>query len=201
LKKGNDFHKCIERVYKQILGEEVGDGFFDSDVIDMVTTAFEMEVLYIPNKFLIEQKINLAINDMASMIGYVDMIDVSNGKIVDHKSLKSKRWALTEETMKDDLQLNIYGYWYLSKVKTRKYIYFRHNQLHKIDPELSGFVEVKRSRDEVCQYWEENILPTVNEMIELYQEGEKTLYACNLKSCGDYGGCGYKPNCETDKYR
>jgi hypothetical protein len=200
LKDGINFHACIEDVYKKILGQEVKEGYYDSEVVDMVRTAFDLGVLYIPDKFIPEQSIKLKLKEDVQMIGYIDLVDVSNGKINDHKSIKSKRWALTEEQMKDDLQLNIYGYWYLNKLPSKKFVWFRHNQLNKIDPELSEFVEVKRSRDEVFHYWEKQVKPFVDEIVEMRREASKSDYTCDLSACGDYGGCGYKPNCEEDKY-
>jgi hypothetical protein len=191
LKKGNDFHRCIEKVE---------DDYFDSDVIEMVKIAFNKEILYVPNKFLIEHPIKFNVNDMASIRGYVDFLDVSNGKINDHKSISSKKWALTEETIKTDLQLNIYGFWYLQKIPNKKHVYYRHNQLHKIDPDLSSFIEVKRSRDDVMDYWCNEIKPIIDEIVDLYLNCEKKNYLCNLDACKDYGGCGYELTCINDKY-
>ena len=200
LTTGVNFHSCIEGIYKKILGEEVKEKYYDRELIDMVRDAFDKGVLYVPNKFIPEKRIKFDINEHASMIGYVDLIDVTDGKLNDHKTIKSSKWALNEDQLKEDLQLNIYGYWYLKKIPSRKHVWFRHNQLHKIDSDLSTFVEVKVSRDDVYQYWETEIAPLVDEIVELKIESEKSKYICEQKSCGDYGGCGYKDNCEEHKY-
>jgi hypothetical protein len=195
LRKGIEFHECIERMYKKIKGDEVELGLYSSDIIDMVKTGFKLDILYVPNTFAVEQPVNFQIMDDVSMVGYIDFLDVSNAKIVDHKTIKSHSWALKEDDLRADLQLNIYGYWYLSKLPRRNRVTFRHNQIHKTEPELSSFVEVEVSRMDVENYYHENVMPYVNEIVELSQDPEINRFSCDLSRCGDYGGCDYEKVC------
>ena len=140
------------------------------------------------------------INEFAWLIGYIDFLDVSNSKIVDHKSVKSKKWMLTEKDLAENLQLNIYGYWYLNKIPNKKFVYYRHNQLNKQIPDACEFVEVKMKRDDVIDYWNTEVMPCVDEIIELKRQAVKEKFLCNKGACGDYGGCDYKKNCESCGY-
>ena len=198
---GVNFHDCIEKIYRKILGEEVQQKEYDQEIIDLVNEGFRKEVLYVPNKFIPEKEIKFKINEHASMRGYVDLIDVSNGKIVDHKTIKGLSYALTEEDLKQDLQLNIYGYWYLQTLKEKDHVYYRHNQLHKFTPEHSKFTEVVVSRKYVETYWETQVLPYVNEIVDLRSRLDLKEYTCNTNACDDYGGCFHKPDCHEKGYK
>jgi len=100
--------------------------------------------------------------------------------------------------LKNDLQLNIYGYWYLKKLPKKKHLTYRHNQLNKINVEGSLFTEAEVHRDDVFHYWETKIMPAINEIWDMYQSCEKYKYVCNLQSCGDYGGCTYLKHCKNE---
>jgi hypothetical protein len=196
LKKGIEFHDCIENMYRKINGEDIKDEIYGSDIIDMVKAGFENNILYVPNKFIPEKQIDFDISDAASMTGKIDLVDVSNSKIVDHKTISNKKWALTPSQLREDLQLNIYGYWYLTTLPKKKFVWYRHNQLNKTNPDMSMFQEVKVSRNDVIDYWKENVEPEVEEIVELKQQANKELFKCNLTSCDDYGGCDYLHCCD-----
>lgn len=200
LEKGKKFHACIEDIYNKKLGKEVKEKIYTSDITEMVESGFESGVLYYPNKYLVEHEVKIDINEYAWLIGYIDFLDVSNSKIVDHKSVKSKKWMLTEKDLAENLQLNIYGYWYLNKIPNKKFVYYRHNQLNKQIPDECEFVEVKMKRDDVIDYWNTEVMPCVDEIIELKRQATKEKFLCNRGACGDYGGCDYKKNCESCGY-
>lgn len=199
LQTGIDFHECIENKYKKLLGEEVKDIIYDSELVKMVDFAWEQGILYTPNKFLIEKEIKIPIDEKIHMIGKIDLLDITNGKIVDHKTVKSKKYALDENDLRKDLQLNIYGYWYFLKLPQKKCVYYRHNQLHKIASDLTTYTEVKVSRDSVEKYWNFVVLPIVYEVQKYAEHKTKEHFPCNLSNCSNYGGCDYKYNCDKQK--
>ena len=199
LKAGLDFHQCIENCFKKLAGEDVGIDYFDNDIRDMVKIAWEKGIIYVPDTHIVEKKIALPINEHAEMTGFIDLLDVTDGKIIDHKTFKRPMDCLTEQDLKENLQLMIYAYWYLYKLDKKKGVWLRHNQINKIDPEASKYTEVWVSRKHVETYWNENILPVVEELVEM-QGQEKEKFTCTLARCGDYGGCPYQDNCDGYKY-
>lgn len=199
LKQGLDFHQCIENCFKKLAGEEVEVEYFDNDIKEMVRVAWEKGIIYAPDKHLVEKEVNFEINEGAKMVGYIDLLDVSGGKIIDHKTFKRPQDALTEDDLKDNLQLMIYAYWYLLTLEKKKGVWLRHNQINKIDPENSKYTEVWVSREHVENYWNTVVVPVVEELLELQGEAKKE-FKCNTARCGDYGGCPYQEHCDGYKY-
>jgi hypothetical protein len=199
LKAGLDFHQCIENCFKKLAGEEVEVEYFDNDIKEMVKVAWEKGIIYSPDTHVVEKKIDIDINEGAEMIGFIDLLDVSNSKIIDHKTFKRPQDCLTEDDLKNNLQLMIYAYWYLLKLDNKKGVWLRHNQINKIDPESSKYTEVWVSRETVEDYWAENVVPVVEEILDL-QGAEKEKFTCTIARCGDYGGCSYQKHCEGYKY-
>jgi hypothetical protein len=196
LNTGLAFHLCIEHTYMKIRGDEIKKPkYFDEDLIDLVNIGFDKGILEVPNNFLLEHNIKVPLCEGAYLKGIIDFVNVDDGKIEDHKTVSSWKYAETEETLKNNMQLLIYAKWYLNKVKTRKSVYLKHNQFHKNAPETSKSVEVKVSRDYVENYWEKEVMSYVNQMIEMKTNTDEKAFDFNLDSCGNYGGCSFLDKC------
>jgi len=197
--EGRNFHGCIEHAYKKITGQEIKkQRFFDESIVDLVEIGFEKKILIIPDKFLVEHAIKkFPICDGAYLNGFIDFINISDGKIEDHKTVKSWQYAETEKTLKVNPQLLIYAYWYFSRLKKRKSVYLRHNQFHKNAPETSKFTEVKVSRKYVENYWETEVLTTAKKMVKMKPIMDEEAFEYELGACGDYGGCSFLGKCSV----
>lgn len=195
LKTGNDFHEYIEGKYQKLLGKTVEEGYYSNDITGMVDEAWDTDILYIPQKFIVEKSINFVINEEASLTGKVDLIDVTKAKIIDHKTFNDKKYTYNEEELKENIQLNIYAFWYLNKIPKRNTVFLRHNYLNKIDSCMNFFTEVEVTREEVYGFWNNNVIPVVHEMIKLSKTNEENCYKCNTSKCGEYGGCDFLSVC------
>lgn len=196
LTTGINFHSCIEHAYMKIRGDEIKKPKqFDEDLVDMVNIGFEKKILTIPDTFLLEHAIKFNACEGAYLKGFADFINVSEGKIEDHKTISSWQYAETEETLKDNFQLLVYAKWYLDKVKTRKTIFLRHNQFHKNAPETSRAVEVEVTRQDVEDNWYNNALPYIKQMVALKKNTDEKAFDFNQESCGNYGGCSFSNVC------
>ena len=200
LNTGINFHLCIEHAYKKIKGEKIlTEKTFDSDIVDMVNIGFKKKILTIPNIFLLEHNIKFPVCEGAYLKGVADFINVSDGKIEDHKTISSWQYAETEETLKNNFQLLVYAKWYLDKVKNRNSIVLKHNQFHKNAPDTSRSVEVKVSRKYVMDNWETNALPYIKQMVALKKNTDENAFEFNQDACGNYGGCSFTEICHGFK--
>jgi hypothetical protein len=170
---------------------------FPEDIVDLVNIGFEKGILNVPDNLLLEHGIRMPLGDTAYLKGIIDFVNVDDGKIEDHKTISQWRYAETEETLKKNLQLLIYAKWYLTKVKNRNFVILRHNQFHKNAPETSKFVEVKVSRKYVDTYWEEEVMPYIDQMIEMKTNTDEESFDYNLDACGNYGGCSFLGKCSV----
>lgn len=198
LNQGNSFHLCIEHTYMKIRGDEIKKPkYFDQDLLDLVDIGFEKGILTVPDNFLLEKEIKMPLCEGAKLKGFVDFINVDDGKIEDHKTVGSWQYAETEETLKNNLQLLIYAHWYLKKVKSRNNVTLKHNQFHKNAPETSKSVEVKVSRDYVENYWNTEVQPYVEQMVEMKTNTDENAFEYNLGACDNYGGCSFLGKCSV----
>ena len=195
LRIGIEFHNYIETIYKKNLGIITENVNVSPDIKLLVDNSFENGLLYYPKKYLIEHAINFEVNDSVKFTGKIDLIDIPANKIIDHKTIKDIKYGLSENDLKNDLQLNAYGFWYLKRLPKVKQLSFRHNQLNKTSPAKSTKVEVTVSRESVESYWKNDILPIIGKLEGLKKINNKEAFKCNLNSCENYGGCDYKRWC------
>ena len=202
LQYGIEFHDGIEYIISKFLGNEVEPKTQTRDEIrDIIRVGFELGVLEVPKVGIVEKKISFNITEDIYMVGKIDLIDISNSCIIDHKTVADLKYALTKEQLKEDFQLNVYGYWYItSSPKEKTHINYRHNQLLKPAPEYSKKTEVVVSKEHVFDYWETHIKPVAVEIYELKQKAkdDSTFYEKNFESCGMYGGCDFSMPCDED---
>jgi hypothetical protein len=196
---GKNFHSCIEKTYELLdqglAMEEIRTAIKDlfvPEITNMVIKGWTLGILTLPKKRLIEQEIKIPIGDYGVMRGFIDFINVDESRIEDHKTIGNWQYALKEQDLEQNLQLMIYAYWYFRKIKNKKEVYIRHNQFYKSNPSDSKFIVKKVYKDHVCDYWEENVVKLVSEMVEYAKIQDVKEVEVNLKHCGAYGGCCFK---------
>jgi CTP:phosphocholine cytidylyltransferase-like protein len=56
---------------------------------------------------------------------------------------------------------------------------------------------VKVSRKYVDTYWEEEVMPYIDQMIEMKTNTDEESFDYNLDACGNYGGCSFLGKCSV----
>jgi len=198
LKYGIEFHNAIAYVLMRNLGESPKPTYTRPDIINLVKAGFDSGALEIPKKYLVEKWIEFDVNENITMTGKIDLVDVTKSCIVDHKTCDGEEYALSGNDLQKDLQLNVYGYWYLSLLPNKKKVSYQHNQLFKNKPELSRKVNTEVSRDSVTDYWNSIVVPVCNEIYEVKMRAEQDVnfFEKHLDSCGMYDGCRFKTPCD-----
>ena len=196
-KAGNEIHACIEDSFLLLENKEPKKEIHPPHALDIVREAFLNGTLYKPQKYLVEHKIDFNVMPDVDMTGFIDLIDVTNSKIIDHKSISKLEYAETPETIKKNLQLLIYAYWYINKLNKDK-VWVRHNQLVKNAPETSRFVEAQLTSDEVIDYWKSKVLPAIK-LMKFYKDAnfDKQYVPCDIDGCSKYGGCYVERKCKS----
>jgi hypothetical protein len=201
---GKKFHSCIEKSYefldegverKQLRKMLTKEKKFGIDHVDMTLAGWKKGILVNPPKKLIEKEIKIPIGDFGLMRGYIDFYNVNHGSVEDHKTIGDWQWALKQEDLRKNLQLMIYCYWVLTKLKNRDEVIVRHNQFFKPDPDQSQFIEDVVDRDYVFDYWKEHVEKTVSVMVEYVKELPEEYMELEIEKnplhCSAYGGCCY----------
>jgi hypothetical protein len=189
LSQGKKFHSCIEASY-QFLKE--GQDYkelpaylrkekFSDDTIELVTQGWELKILKVPNKYLVEKTFKIPIEDFGIMRGAIDFYNVDDSRIEDHKTVGSWRYALTQEDLKKNIQLLIYSYYIFNKLSDKQVLTLRHNQFYKECPSASKFVENTVTREESFDYWTSNIVTSVKNMVDCSKKTEEKSVQCNRK--------------------
>jgi hypothetical protein len=198
---GKKFHSCVERSYelidngvdlKKLKPQLLQENKFEPEHIDMVMVGWNKNILNNPKRKFIEKSIKIKIGDYAIMRGFIDFYNVNESRVEDHKTIGDWKYALTQEDLKNNLQLMIYCYWVFKRLPKKDKLKVRHNQFFKLDPSQSQFIEDIVTRDYVETYWENNIENTTKKMLELAKDSSLRLEVNkNKKHCGAYGGCCY----------
>jgi hypothetical protein len=144
-------------------------------------------------------------------IGFIDLLIAAEAEIQDHKTTKSKRWALSADKLAVDLQMNLYGQEVLTRFddvgeEPPTAVTFRHNQFSKdpLDP-WSRFVETEVPARTIRDTWK-YCTEVAREMLELRKKvidkGGPERYPWNAlpgpencEACNAYGGCPYLGIC------
>lgn len=189
LRAGISFHNLIE----DILTETTFRENYSDYMIETIVDSFENGVLGAhSDNFDVERKISIPINDDFEMTGKIDLVDYENHVIQDHKSVGHWGFVETSESLKKNLQLLIYGYWYIKEFDTDG-ISFRHNQICKTSGKNSKYVETYVSKEEVFEFWEKKVLVACK-FIKKTREKESADTVKTKDSCSKYSGCHFR-NC------
>jgi hypothetical protein len=203
LSQGKKFHSCIEasyqflkegRDYKELI-DYLKQEKFSHETIELVRQGWELKILKIPNKYLVEKTFKIPIKDFGLMRGAIDFYNVDDSRIEDHKTVGSWRYALTKDDLKKNIQLLIYSYYIFNKLPDKQCLTLRHNQFCKESPSDSTFIENTVTREESINYWNNNIVTSVKNMVDCSKQTEEKSVQCNRKHCSSYGGCPFARFC------
>ena len=134
----------------------------------------------------IEEELNyiLPVSQIA-FVGYVDL-QSSKGKVQDYKTVGSWKWALREDTLRDDIQMNMYGHLITDAALL---VHFQFNkQTHMMKTVAVPFDPRKGKKvhdliDEAAGFMQADSKKPIEDI-------EK-----NTKSCKKYGGCPFRDYC------
>ena len=150
-------------------------------------------------------KIELSLEDMpifdspVPVKGFIDIVNLDNDEIIDHKTTKSKRWTKTQGELAYNLQMTLYAKAYLdnnplcNKV-TLTHIYYGTQDAfsHKVSTEVT--------RAHIANQWN-GIKKAIKEMQETSEAEDAGCVPANFNACDKYGGCPFRKACEhASKY-
>lgn len=223
---GNVLHECVER---WLQADECGYGP-DGNPIEMFPDGWDDE-LSLADAAMVRVLVQKAIDSgmvvrspgreveapfqltplpNASIVGFIDLL--SPGMITDHKSAKSRRYALSADALANDPQMMIYAGVALARDPSLEQVILRHNYYVK-DPKSPMVFPVEKavSASQVERYWQENILPALRSMVDFKsrfgtaEEWEEVEGPRVKGICNKYGGCAFSGICTktqtVDDYR
>ena len=186
LQAGIDFHDCIEHILTEVPFKKD----YPDSLLETVEEAFNLGVLGDHSENIeIEKKIDFQIDENFSMTGKIDLVDFDENCIQDHKSVGNWNYVETPESLKTNLQLLIYSYWYMNEFDVDE-VKLRHNQIDKKDKENSKFVEATVTREEVFHFWNDKIVRLCKH-IKKTREQEDADEVRTRNACSKYSGCHY----------
>ena len=134
----------------------------------------------------IEEELNYILPEsQVPFIGYVDL-QSDTGKVEDYKTVGSWKWALREDGLRDDVQMNMYAHLIKDTQTSTHYQFNKQTNMMKtvtvpFDPRRG-----QKTHDLIDQAAMQ-MQADANKSIE---EVEK-----NIKSCKNYGGCPFREYC------
>lgn len=190
LKFGSEFHAIVEH----IIQNEKFKKQYEESTVDMVVEAFESGCFdFDETEFEVEKEFKLDVDDDNYMKGYIDLLLIDHDNkiitITDHKTVKDFKWALTEDTLRADIQMLIYAYWALITYPGYA-IKLRHNQVLKSNPSKSRCTIVEVTEEEIRMFWDKIV--KVSGHITKLRDIEDTKEVPTKNGCNDYGGCFYE---------
>jgi len=206
---GEVLHEACERYFERRDdlwpdGWDSALDFADSGLVQcLVEDAIENQVLLRSGQDQIEAAIQVQIlpDKAASLIGYVDLL--RRNEIQDHKTIKDKKWAKSEEDLKRNIQLLLYACALLKMHPPVTHVILRHNYFVKDPREPHTFkVETTVSREYCDNFWNNFIVPSTRELLDLKRarvplENWRTIPAAERETtCKKrYGGCVFDEIC------
>lgn len=200
---GKTLHSAIESILK-------GESFpldIDNDLI--ISRALEVASRMFPLidshqiRHDIEHEFNFSPDEgIPPLKGIIDIyihnFEGNTPLIIDHKTVKSKKYALKEKDLKKDLQLSLYAYY----AAREEGAYVQHNQVFKESDEISE-VRVFLSSEEIEHNFKE-IVRCSKEILDFFSlikhKGFFSIDVQEKKNCGKcrfmYGGCPYARICD-----
>jgi hypothetical protein len=157
-------------------------------------------------------------DELPPVVGFIDMIDLTSASpwVIDHKSAKSRRYALTPEKLAVDVQVNLYAAYALGQRPSADRVLLRHNVFLKDfeAKDIAYHVDAETTLSRVQEQWRTTIqaakdmaeVRRIAPRIEDPHEPSKRADNCmkvssaidagNAKdACSAYGGCPFKDVC------
>lgn len=125
--------------------------------------------------------------------GFVDVIDVQNNEILDHKTTSSQRYLKTQKELRENVQMMMYAVAYLRRFPQESHVTLTHIY-YGTKKRWSKKVSVKVSREHVEAQWA-SIKETIAQMIEVSRADHAGDAPTCYEACDNYGGCPYRGQC------
>jgi len=154
---------------------------------------------------LIEHKFQIPTMDKhLPFLGFIDVIDASNPimtEVLDTKTTGDFRYVKTPSELAENIQMMAYA-WYMysgfeSDIPVDSPLQISHVYIRTKGKPAARKVEAVVTYEQVKDFWHTKILPTVEQIELLMRSGITDAQEAppNTESCGNYGGCFYKPQC------
>jgi hypothetical protein len=149
----------------------------------------------------VEKKFWLPLDGNQGLLWLTSLADYHSAPLAtleDHKTTKSLRWAVNEDTIADNYQLQIYALWMCDEYGIEDGVHVAHNIFIKdyLNPrtkKVQGFISKDRT-EEMRSY----LRSTVQEMLDLRDASpDWEEVTPNWSSCDSYGGCVYRGICSN----
>jgi hypothetical protein len=204
---GGKFHEEVEEVLKSGAPLiKIKSGKYMSEVCEFVESwlsqdslTFSIESLHndIEHQF---KEFSIA-PDLPPFTGVIDVLVQNPLRIIDHKTVGVKRYALKQEGLKNDDQLILYAYYALTQIDPEApEIVVQHNQwFKKAKRDKFAMIQDTLSREHVMKAIE-GIRERARSLVSTYQtyckEGLEAV-TNDVSSCRyAFGGCPFLPICE-----
>lgn len=201
---GTVFHACAERVVKgkdpfpegwesaidRFSGKVTGTlSNNDQALIRFLIKAGTLAGLFATGcDASVEHEFSVDLCEGVTLWGFIDLVEP--GIITDHKTTSAMKWAETEETLSDNLQLLAYA-----KVTQQldQDVKLRHNVFCKTPPSVKR-VEVTVKGERIDQEWAK--MQAIGlQMKALKEVSDPALVPKNEHECNNWGGCPFKAKC------
>jgi hypothetical protein len=147
----------------------------------------------------VEKKFWLPLDGNQGLLWLTSLADYHSAPLAtleDHKTTKSLRWAVNEDTIADNYQLQIYALWMCDEYGFEDGVHVAHNIFIKdyLNPrtvKVQGFIS-KQQAEDMRSY----LRTAVQEMLDLRDTApDWEQVTPNWSSCDSYGGCVYRGIC------
>lgn len=191
---GSALHACLERLQKgEFPFPEGWDSTLregDSGTVEALLSLYQpVEGIEAKN---VERKIAMDVIDDIKLIGFIDLY--KPGKIIDHKTTKAMRWALSAKELAKDLQMLVYAKWALDQEGPElDVVELRHNVFLRTAPVRHKKTVAYATREAIMEKWYQ-IQETALLMKEA-RSGSQPPCVEMGDQCHAYGGCPYARIC------
>lgn len=132
--------------------------------------------------------------------GFIDVATAE--RVEDHKTSKDRKYFLSKNKLKDDIQVLLYAAEVLFRAAERgeptpPKVTVRHNQFLKASSGFTKFTEVDVTVEDIQRNWQ-RCMAMAQDMYKHHLRAgpdDYNLVVKNLNSCNAYGGCPYIPIC------
>jgi hypothetical protein len=148
-------------------------------------------------KILVEESLEYKKGLPVPLIGFIDLVELENRRVTDHKTTSDFKWAKNEYELLMDPQAIIY-----TKIAKDQFfegdedIEFRHVYYRTRGAAASSCTTAVFST-ELLEEQFEGIVQTVLDMSEDSRQEKPAGVSFNPEACSDYGGCPFRGECAT----
>lgn len=197
--RGKLIHSVIEEYLKTGQIEVEGNDTERIEAIEIARAGLENLPPPSPG-LLIEEYIEIpTYADGPLWIGYIDLCDVDQFYIGDHKTTSDFRYVKTPNQLVENTQMSSYAWWLFQLKESANEVKIEHLYFRTKRPYKGLVVQATLTREQCAANWNRDLL-LVEEM-ESWANQDLTSandLEPNTQSCDMYGGCTYRKQCGFD---